>query len=312
MKGLPADVKGYRDFREILARPDIDIIHIATPPHWHALMTIMAAEAGKYIWCEKPMARTIGEIIRARDIVQRRQRIFRINTWFRYSRTFYEFGTPVAPLKKIVSNGLLGWPIKVIVGADTGFNWKLEMWSGKTDLTAEPIPACLDYNLWLGPAPYKPYHPHRVHSSFRGYWDYDAGGLSDMGQHYLDPVQYILGKDDTNPVEVEVDTPPQPADAVVPWRRVTLKYADGCTVILDGDNREKDAPYLEGPLGKVWPQLRSNIPNLARKAEELPDPPPFNDDFAQCVRTRRPFVLNEQNAARSCIMVHMAACAVKL
>jgi predicted dehydrogenase len=312
MKKQPPEVKGYRDFRDILARRDIDIVHICTPPHWHALMTVLAAEAGKDIWCEKPMARTIGEAIRARDIVSRRQRIFRINTWFRFTSSLYGFGTPSAPLKKIVANGLLGWPIKVIVGAATGFNWKLETWSGKTDVPPEPVPPNLDYNLWLGPAPFKPYFAHRVHGSFRGYWDYDAGGLGDMGQHYLDPVQFILGKDDTSPVSVEVDTPPQPADAVIPWRRVTMKYADGCTIILDGDNRETDAPYLEGPLGKIWPGLRSNIPNLARKIADLPDLPPANDDFRKCVLTRQPFVLNEQNAGRSCIMVQMAACAVKL
>jgi len=123
MKKQTPEVKGYRDFREILARRDIDIVHICTPPHWHALMTVLAAEAGKDIWCEKPMARTIGEIIRSRDIVQRRQRIFRINTWFRFTSSLYGFGTPAAPLRKIVANGLLGWPIKVIVGAATGFNW---------------------------------------------------------------------------------------------------------------------------------------------------------------------------------------------
>jgi predicted dehydrogenase len=312
MKGQPSDVKGYRDFREILARPDIDIVHICTPPHWHAIMSVMAAEAGKDIFCEKPMARTIGEIIRSRDVVSRRQRIFRVNTWFRFRDTLYRFGIPAAPLRKIVSNGLLGWPIKVTVGASTGFDWKLEGWTGQTNLVPQPVPANLDYNLWLGPAPYKPYHPHHVHGSFRGYWDYDAGGLGDMGQHYLDPVQFILGKDDTSPVSVEVDTPPQPADAVIPWRRVELKYTDGCSIILDGDNREKDAPYLEGPLGKIWPGLRSDIPNLARKVSELPDLEPPNTDFAKCVRTRRPFVLNEQNAARSCILVQMSACAVKL
>ena len=68
--------------------------------------------------------------------------------------------------------------------------------------------------MWLGPAPYKPYNPHRVHQTFRGYWDYESGGLGDMGQHYIDPVQYILGKDDTYPVKVEVDAPVQDADAV--------------------------------------------------------------------------------------------------
>src|SRR5512137_3222509 len=86
-------VAGYADFREVLARPDIDVVHIATPPHWHGLISVEAARAGKDIWCEKPMTRTIGEGKRVIEMVKRRGRIFRINTWFRFSGGFYGFGT---------------------------------------------------------------------------------------------------------------------------------------------------------------------------------------------------------------------------
>ncbi|MBD3267447.1 gfo/Idh/MocA family oxidoreductase, partial [bacterium] len=178
------DVKGYKDFREVLERKDIDIIHVPTPPHWHGLISIAAAEAGKDIWCEKPMTRTIGEGKKVVEAVQRNGRIFRLNTWFRFSGGFYGFGTTVQPIKKLVNSGMLGWPLKATISATTGFNWKFQ-WSGKTDITPHPVPDVLDYDMWLGPAPYKPYHPHRVHGSFRGYWDYDGGGLGDMGQHYL-------------------------------------------------------------------------------------------------------------------------------
>src|ERR1019366_1174323 len=85
-------------------------------------------------------------------------------------------------------------------------NWKQNQWCGRTDLTPQPVPPDLDYDLWLGPAPKKPYHPHRVHATFRGYWDYDGGGLGDMGQHYLDPVQYLLEKDNERPIQIEADT----------------------------------------------------------------------------------------------------------
>ncbi|MCK7491966.1 MAG: twin-arginine translocation signal domain-containing protein [Comamonadaceae bacterium] len=100
----------------------------------------------------------------------------------------------------------------------TGFDWKF-YWSGLTDARPEPVPPELDYDFWLGPAPWKPYHPHRVHGTFRGYWDYDGGGLGDMGMHYLDPVQYLLDKDDTSPVEVAADCPQQHPDACGAWRR---------------------------------------------------------------------------------------------
>jgi len=144
-------VRGYQDFREVLERPDIDIVHIATPPHWHALMSIAAAETGKDVWCEKPMTRTIAEGRKVVAAVEKNGRIFRINTWFRFQDRFYGFGTDVKPIKKIVQNGLLGWPIKATVSASTGFDWKF-YWSGLTNLVPEPVPPELDYDFWLGPA----------------------------------------------------------------------------------------------------------------------------------------------------------------
>jgi myo-inositol 2-dehydrogenase/D-chiro-inositol 1-dehydrogenase len=304
-------VKGYHDFRELLARPDIDVIHIATPPHWHGLMAMAAAEAGKDIWCEKPMTRTIGEGIKVVEAVNRTGRMFRLNTWFRFKDTFYGLGTDVKPLKKVIESGILGWPLKVTVSGITGYDWKF-YWSGKTNLKPMPVPPELDYDFWLGPAPYKPYNPERVHSVFRGYWDYDGGGLGDMGQHYLDPVQYMLGKDDTSPVLVEVDAPQQHPDAVGSWRRIEYTYADGCKIILDGENRDKDAAYIEGPHGKIYKGFRSDIPNLQSFIETLPDPEPQIGIFSESVKTRRKFALNEMNGHRSATIVNLGIVAVRL
>jgi len=305
------DVKGYTDFREVIDRKDIDIIHIPTPPHWHGLISVAAAEAGKDIWCEKPMTRTISEGKKVVDAVQRNGRIFRLNTWFRFSGQFYGFGTTVEPIKKAAQNGLLGWPLKVTVSGVTGFNWKFN-WVGKTKLPQQPVPENLDYQMWLGPAPYKPYHPHRVHGTFRGYWDYDGGGLGDMGQHYLDPVQYILDKDNESPVEIEAEAPPQHPDACGTWNIVRLKYADGCEIILDGENRYKEAAFIEGPEGKLFKGMESTIPNLTQKLAELPDPAPQVTDFIEAVKTRKPFALNEANGHRSCTIVNLAKIAVRL
>lgn len=304
-------ISAYRDFREIIERPDIDIVHICTPPHWHGIMSIMAARAGKDIWCEKPMTRTIGEGIRVREAVQANSRMFRLNTWFRFQGSFYGMNTEFKPIKKAVENRLLGWPLKVVVGDVTGFSWRFG-WSGKTNLEPQPVPAHLDYNMWLGPAPYKPYHPHRVHASFRGYWDYDGGGLGDMGQHYLDPVQYMLEKDDTSPIKVDYEGLPQHPDAVGTFRRITFTYADGCQIILDGDNSLKDVPYVEGPKGKIWKGLRSDIPNFDRIVASLPDPAPQQTDFKDTVVNRRKFTLNEDNGFRSCTMVNLGIVAMRL
>jgi len=305
-------VKGYKDFREVLDRPDIDIVHIPTPPHWHGLIAIAAAEAGKDIWCEKPMTRTIGEGKKVVEAVQKNGRIFRLNTWFRFTDGFYGMETTVKPIKKLIESGMLGWPLKITIGGPTGFDWKLGIWSGKTNLTPQQVPDELDYDMWLGPAPYKPYHPHRVHQSFRGYWDYDGGGLGDMGMHYLDPVQYLLDKDDTSPVEIEAETVQQHPDAAVAWRRLTMKYADGCEIILDGDNRDENVPYIEGPDGKLFKGFESDIPNLKKKLDALPDPEPQVTDFAHAVRTRKKFALNDQNGHRSCTLVNLGVIAVRL
>jgi predicted dehydrogenase len=304
------DCKGYKDFREVLERKDIDIVHIPTPPHWHAIISIAAAKAGKDIWCEKPMSRTIGEGQAVLAAVQKHKRVFRLNTWFRFKDNLYGFGVPAQPVKKAVLTGMLGWPLKVTLNAATGFDWKF-YWVGRTDLTPQPVPPQLDYNFWLGPAPFKPYDPHRVHGTFRGYWDYDGGGLGDMGQHYLDPVQYILGKDDESPVEIEADAPPQDRDAVGTFRVIRLKYKDGCEIILDGVNRYADAAYIEGPNGKIMKGFKSDIPDFEKKLAQFKDPELQVTDFIEAVKARKKFALNEVNGHRSCTLVNLAKTAMQ-
>jgi len=304
-------VKTFSDYRELITLPEVDIVHIATPPHWHGIMAANAAAAGKDIWCEKPMTRTIGEGKRVVEAVKQHGRIFRLNTWFRFEDTFYGMGVPVKPIKKLVESGLLGWPLKVTVGRGTGFDWKF-FWVGKTNLQASTPPPELDYDMWLGPAPYKPYNPHRVHQTFRGYWDYDGGGLGDMGQHYIDPVQYFLGKDNTSPVSVEVDAEQQHPDAVGTFRRIVYKYEDGCEIILDGEGRDGNVPYIEGPKGKLYPGFRSDIPDLEKKLAAFADPERQITDFLESVKTRNPFALNESNGHRSCTIINMGKIALQL
>lgn len=305
------DVAPYKDFREMIARDDVDIVTVATPPHWHGLMSIAAAEAGKDVWCEKPMTRTIGEGKRVVEACRRNGTIFRINTWFRFTSNFYGFGSTVKEIKKAVESGQMGYPLKAVVGKGQGFNWK-HNWSGKTNIPEQQVPQHFDYKSWLGPAPLKPYNSHRTHGTFRGYWDYDGGGLGDMGMHYLDPVQYILGKDEEGPVKIEVDTDDQHPDAVGMWRRVTLTYADGCQLVLDGDGSLTDKPFLEGPNGKLFRGFKSDIPKLRESLKSLPDPKPQNGDFYNCVRSREKFALNELNAHRSTSIVNLGKIALRL
>ena len=137
-----------------------------------------------------------------------------------------------------------------------------------------------------------------------------------MGQHYLDPVQYLLGKDDTSPVEIETYAPwPQHPDACGKWGKVTLRYDDGCEIILEsrewGDTDPTGLPYIEGPKGKVYRGFRTDPPDLADAVRDLPDPPLLLTDFDESVRTRRKFALNESNAHRSCTLVNLANAAIR-
>lgn len=308
---LDAGVKTFHDYRELIQLPEVDIVHIATPPHWHGIMSIDAAKAGKDIWCEKPMTHTIGEGKRVMEAVKQHGNIFRLNTWFRFKDNFYGMGTEVKPIKKLVQSGLLGWPLTVTVGRHTGFDWKF-YWVGKENLKPEPVPADLDYDFWLGPAPYKPYNSHRVHQTFRGYWDYDGGGLADMGQHYIDPIQYFLGKDNESPVSVEIDAPQQHSDAVGIWNKIVYTYADGCKIILDGEGKIDNVPYIQGPKGKLYPGFRSDIKDLDKKLASFPEPEEQVTVFTEAVKNRSLFALNEQNGHRSCTLINMALVGLRL
>ena len=315
---LHENVQSYHYFKDLIQDPNVDVVHICTPPHWHALMAIEAANAGKDIWCEKPMTRTIGEGKRVIEAVRQNNRVFRLNTWFRFQDNFYGLGTTVEPLKKLVDSGLLGWPLKVRISGATGFAWKF-FWVGKENLEPQVVPEYFDYDTWLGPAPFKPYHKHRTHSTFRGYWDYDGGGLGDMGQHYMDPVQYFLGKDNTSPIKVEVDAPQQHPDAIGIWKSIIYTYEDGCQIILEGEGFESQGkvPYIEGPKGKVYKGFEVELngqtePDIMNIISEMPDPEPQNTDFLKCIKNRELFALNEMNGHRSCTIVNMAVCALRL
>ena len=333
-------VKAYKDFLELLADPGVDIVHICTPPHWHGVQSLMAARAGKDIWCEKPMTRTVGEGKRVMDYVKAKGRMFRLNTWFRFQGGFYGFGTTVKPIRQVVEGGVLGkGPLRCVFGAGQGFSWKF-YWSGKVNLDPEPCPKTFDWDMWLGPAPWKPYNKHRTHGTFRGYWDYDSGGLGDMAQHYLDPLQYLLCKDETSPVKVDYVGPRQHPDVVGRFDRITLTYADGTEVILDGDESLKDEPLLRGANGvTVWPVgkldgkvinggwtnedvaktqffgmldangVKIDVPSLLKS---LPEPAAQQTDFIDSVRTRRKFCLNEETGFRSCTMFNLAIAAERL
>lgn len=299
---------GYTDYRYILDRNDVDVVYIATPPHWHALQCIHAAQAGKDIFCEKPMTRFIHEGRVIADTVKRHGVIFHIGTFGRYDARVW---------RKLIMSGLLGKPL-VITMNHHRYNWKVRQWSGRTDLEPQPVPPHLDWNMWLGPAPYKPYHPHRCHGSFRGYWDYDGGGFTDMGSHYFDPILYMLGFDENcpGPVEVEAEAPfPAHPDAVGMWGKITYKFGDGtiirCVSGEWGVPDPPDVPWIEGPKGKVFNDGRTDPPDLLKQLESYHDPEPLID-FETALKKRQQPGGNAEVSHRVSTILHIGNISIRV
>jgi hypothetical protein len=301
LKGKPDSKTYYTDFRLLLERKDLDVVAIATPPHWHALVCIAAAQAGKDIFCEKPMTKFIAEGRAVADACKRYGVVFQIGTFGR----FKERNNNESMLThKILKHGLL---------KDTGTLFhkvsNLQMRTGKTALPAQPVPENLDYDMWLGPAPHKPYNQQRVHYSNRFYWDYEGGDLTNFGAHRIDPFQWRWARDDTSPVEIEPRGQwPQHPDAVGPWAWVEMKYADGARLVIETGKWGK--PY-EGEGGRDKVGADDLDDEARKKLEALPDPPKLVT-FGEAVRTRQQAGGHAEASHRATTLLHLANIAIRM
>jgi predicted dehydrogenase len=217
----------YRDFFELLARPDIDAVLIATGDHWHALAALQAAKAGKDVYCEKPCGMTIGQIQALADGIHRYGRIFQAGTQRRSVRNF-QYAVHLA------QSGVLG-RLRTL-HASVYVPQKKYAW-----LAAEPEPGpeeC-DWNRWLGPAPWRPYNSHYVSGGWRGHHDFEAGGnFPDWGAHTVDLCQWANQADHTMPIEYEANS-----------NSIIARYANGVKMICD---------FLPTPFGDRAPQYRTS------------------------------------------------------
>jgi len=175
--------KGYKDFRHLLDHKEIDAVGIATPDHWHAIPMIMACEAGKDVYVEKPVSHTLHEGRRMVEAAARHQRVVQVGTQQRS-------GTHFQKAVELVSSGKIG----KVTTVNTWINWNrgVEGWGNPPD--TDP-PAWLDWDLWLGPAPVHAYNRNRCISNFRWFWDYANGMLTDWGVHLIDIVHWAMGVD---------------------------------------------------------------------------------------------------------------------
>ncbi len=186
-----SDCAGYNDFRDLLTRQDIDAVMISTPDHWHVPISILAAQAGKDVICEKPTL-TIQEGRILCDVIKKHNTIYQTSIEDRAIPVYHR-------MAELVRNGYIGELQKIIIRVPDDDVIKLHPASTET----QPVPEGFDYNMWLGPAPEAPYSPGRCHWNFRWISDYSGGMLTDWGAHYVDTAQWANDTDHSGPISVE-------------------------------------------------------------------------------------------------------------
>lgn len=236
----------FRDWRELLARKDIDAVMISTPDHWHVPMALAAAKAGKDIACEKPLTRSIAEGRALADAVAREKRVFRTDSEFRSSRTFHRAA-------QLVRNGQLGKLRRIITATPKDPTLAPQ--------PAMPVPPELDYEMWLGPAPKVPYTEKRVHprhdATGRPGWicirDYADGMLANWGAHLNDIALWANDTDRTGPLEIEGRGQYPPAGNlwdIIQEFEVHFTFANGVRLTC-----KTDKPYIRFEGDRGWIQV---------------------------------------------------------
>jgi predicted dehydrogenase len=304
-----------KDFREVLARPDIDAVMISTPDHWHVPMSIAAVKAGKDVSCEKPLTRSIEEGRLLADTVQRYGRVFRTDSEFRSVPAFHR-------ACELVLNGRIGRLRKICTGTPQ------ESEKSPGTPPTMPVPEELDYDLWLGPAPLAPYTLERVHPRHenrgRPGWmrvlDYCDGMILNWGTHLNDIAQWGNGTERTGPVEVEARGT-YPASGL--WNALIgfeawYRYANGVELSYKMDKPfirfEGDGGWVEAAFGqreiKIHPEslassvIKPNEIHLPLKSDKR--------DFLDAVKTRSRTLEDAEVGHRTSSVCHLAHISIQL
>jgi predicted dehydrogenase len=287
-----SDCAAYNDFRQLVAREDIDAVLVATPDHWHALTSIAAAKTGKDIYCEKPMTLTIEQARTVSNTMKRYGRIFQVGT---QQRSWREFRFAC----ELVRNGYIGGVKSITVNVGGPPRWSCEA-------PGEPEPDWLDWNMWLGPAPWRSYTSRIAPGGWMGYRDYSGGEMTNWGAHMFDVAQWALGMDESGPEEI---IPPNGKD----YKVLTYKYANGTLMTRDAISRNVPGVLFTGTEGKIevsrdhlvaTPEtlLRQKIgPNEIHLHESKNHP----DNFLECIRTRERPASDAEVGCRSITVCHL-------
>jgi predicted dehydrogenase len=309
----------YEDFRDLVARDDIDAVLIATPDHWHALISIAALKAGKDVYCEKPHSLTIGEGRAVCEAARRYGRVFQTGSQERSGRA--RLGC------ELVLNGRIGkvHTIRTYLPCQGKLpdDYVPEPPSPAYGYPPGKPPAGFDYDRWLGPAPWTPYNSRRCHFNFRWILDYSDGELTDRGAHVNDLAMWGNGTDRTGPVEIDGIGQFQKGIYNVPVRyRIQYKFANGVTMITTSYNGRDDNGDLggrgiqfEGTDGWLWieihgGQLRASDPEIL-KSPIRPDEtslhrsPGHHEDWIRAIRSRGDTVAPCEAGHRTSSLLHL-------
>jgi predicted dehydrogenase len=307
--------QGHNDFREVLDRDDIDAVVNATPDHWHVPIAVAAVKAGKAVYCEKPLSLFIHEGRVLADVVHRYGAVLQVGSQQRSDEKFIR-------AVELVRNGRIGRlkTAKVVIYARPG---KDEPWS------PQPVPPELDYEMWLGQAPWAPYHKDRCHYNFRFVTDYSGGDMTNWGAHHLDIAQWALDADGSGPLEIEGRGKRNASGLHDTFYdiAVDMTYAGGAKIELrsGGSEVKTGGVRFEGTEGWIWASreeldaepkslLTTRLgPDEIRLAPEL-EGGTHMGIWLDCIRTRNPKGVNvsAEVGHRSATVCHLANTAMEL
>lgn len=299
---------GFEDYRRMLDRKDIDAVIISTPDHWHALMTIHACQAGKDVYCEKPLSLTIAEGRQMVAAARQNKRIVQTGSQQRSSKNF-------RIACELVRSGRIGKLQTVLVGIP------------KPNHPGMPVedsapPTGLNYDLWLGPAPQRPYNKNRVHYNFRFFWDYSGGQMTNFGAHHIDIAHWGIGADESGPLEIEgtANFHPEKWHEVSESCRVTYRYANDVTMIVGQQQKDiKGGTTFIGSKGTIYvdrgklsstPEEIINEP-LKEGDVRLYESSNHHKNFLDCIASRKLPVCDVEIGHRSATACHLGNIAIR-
>ncbi len=295
-----------QDWREVIARDDIDAVLIATPDHWHALISIEAAKAGKDLYCEKPISLTVAEGRLVVEAMKKYNTVYQSGTQ-RRSIPCFRYAVDIA------RSGKLGTIHTIHTNLSIGRDWESP--------AEQPVPEGFDYEMWLGPAPSAPYTERRCFGSFRWIYDYSGGQLTDIGAHFNDLAQWGNDSELTGPIDYEGWAVwPQKGslfNASV-YHGITCTYANGVRLIMhDHDPRAVKFEGTEGwisvdDFGNVKAEPASLLEGADFAQEDYAHWNPHHRNFLDCVRSREQCIAPPEIAHRSTTICHIGNICLRL